>query len=75
MQEITPRLIKIYDDLIAELELVHQSHQEYLEKVNNDPLHLETEVNKRMAAAQDNLRRLDFAKAERELLQYHHDND
>lgn len=75
MKEGIARLIAKYDDLIMELELVHTSYQEYLQKISEEHGHLEVDVIKKMSAAQDNQRRLEFAKAERELLQYHHDND
>lgn len=67
MEEIfKKRMLEKYNLLIDELEAIHKDYMDYVEKANKDP---DSEKNRRiMLFAKDNLRRLQFAKAERDLL-------
>ena len=69
MIEIQQRLLEIYDNIILELENIENGHRDFLEDANNIrnvPLNI---VNERIALARDNHRRLQNARAERELIQ------
>ncbi len=67
MEEFKNRLLEKYDQIISELEKIDSENREILNNAKtNMPV---SELEKAMAFARDNHRRLQFAKAERELIQ------
>ncbi|MEE4197531.1 MAG: hypothetical protein V2I54_07800 [Bacteroidales bacterium] len=72
METKVKRLVEKYDDLISELELTYTEDQQFLQDANKGDKYSEQEVEKRMLLAKNNKRRLDFAKAERDLLLSYH---
>lgn len=69
MKEVYENLIQKYDGLIDVLEVIYKSDKEFLHTATLNRNIAQAEVDQRMISARDNLRRLQFAKAEKELLQ------
>ena len=69
MEEFKNRLLEKYDQIISELEQVDSENREILNNATTNKNVTEAELTKVMAFARDNHRRLQFAKAERELIQ------
>lgn len=69
MKEFKNRLLEKYDQIISELEKIDSENRVILNNVTKNKNMPETELAKIMAFARDNQRRLQFAKAERELIQ------
>lgn len=69
MKEFQERLLNIYSKTISELEQFEAEHRQFLleaEKNKNTPQNI---VYGRMTLARDNHRRLQIAKAEKELIE------
>lgn len=69
MEEFKNRLLEKYDQIISELEKIDSENRAVLNNAKAQKNMPETELAKIMAFARDNHRRLQFAKAERELIQ------
>jgi hypothetical protein len=68
MKKIEEQLIQKLDVLINELESLNIKYQEFVNEANSGNSLEQSEVDKRMALARENKQRLDYAKAERDLL-------
>jgi hypothetical protein len=69
MEEFKNRLLEKYDQIISELEKIDSENREILCNATSQKNIPQIELEKAMAFARDNNRRLLFAKAERELIQ------
>jgi len=69
MEEFKNRLLEKYNQTISELEKIDSENREILNNATTNKNVPEAELAKIMAFARDNHRRLQFAKAERELIQ------
>lgn len=69
MEEFKNRLLEKYNQTISELEKIDSENREILNNATINKNVPEAELAKIMAFARDNHRRLQFAKAERELIQ------
>jgi hypothetical protein len=69
MEEFKNRLLEKYDQIISELEKIDSENREILNNATAKTNMPVSELEKAMAFARDNHRRLQFAKAERELIQ------
>lgn len=69
MEEFKNRLLEKYNVIISELEQIDAENREILNKATISKNMPEVELAIIMAFARDNNRRLQFAKAERELIQ------
>jgi len=69
MEDFKNRLLEKYNEIISELEQIDTENREILDTATLNKNMLEAELAKTMAFARDNHRRLQFAKAERELIQ------
>ena len=69
MEEFKNRLIAKYDEIISELEKIDSENRAILNNATAEKNMPETKLAKVMTFARDNHRRLQFAKAERELIQ------
>lgn len=69
MEEFKNRLVEKYDQLINELEKIDSKSRAILNKATANKNMPEIELSKIMAFAKENHRKLQFAKAERELIQ------
>lgn len=71
MKEFQERLLKIYNGIITELEQINSDNKNFLsEAMKNKDVRQEI-MAERMALARDNQRRLQIAKAERELIEHY----
>lgn len=69
MEEFKNRLLEKYDQIISELEKIDSENRAILNIATANKTMPETELAKVMAFARENHRRLQFAKAERELIE------
>jgi hypothetical protein len=69
MEEFKNRLLEKYDQIISELEKIDSENRTILNNATTNKNMPETELAKIMSFARDNHRRLQFAKAERELIE------
>lgn len=69
IEDFKNRLLEKYDQIISELEKIHSENRAILTNATANKTMPETELAKVMAFARENHRRLQFAKAERELIQ------
>lgn len=69
MKEIQKRLLDIYNQIIKDLEQINSEHRTFLEEAQETKDVPQDLVFKRMTLARDNLRRLQIAKAEKELIE------
>ncbi len=69
MKEFKNRLLEKYDQIINELEQIDSENRTILNNASVEKNIPETELAEAMSFARDNHRRLQFAKAERELIQ------
>ncbi len=67
MEQFINRIIAKYDDLIAELEAINEENRSFVEEANKNPD--SEEIREWAKLARENLRRLKFAKAERDYLE------
>lgn len=68
MEEFKNRLLEKYNQIISDLEQIDSENREILNSATTNKNMPEAELAKIMAFARDNHRRLQFAKAERELI-------
>jgi hypothetical protein len=73
MKEVIEHLLKIYDDHIMKLDTIYQADMAYLDSVSRSGTELQATVQRRMAIARDNFRRLEQAKLERISIQSHYE--
>lgn len=68
MQEFKKRLLTKYDDIISELEEIDRVCKLTLEEASSKGNYTESDISMLSVFARDNNRRLQFAKAERDLI-------
>lgn len=68
MQELKKRLLAKYDDIISELEEIDRVCKQTLEEASSKGNYTESDISMLSVFTRDNYRRLQFAKAERDLI-------